>query len=181
MTAHQAVDGYVQDHVAATFHLAHFFRLLGKPTPKAKEMVRRTIHDQKADGGWNIKEPDWDVHACFDALFILRQLGDNPEAADKADDADRTRCREAIARGGRWALGCRNNDGGFGHYPGRHSDMDAVYFNFGSLLQSGLVGAMKDLPDAQTLSWGHAMRPGKIYEAPPPLKSEDQPRRGERL
>lgn len=149
MTAHQADDGYIQDHVAATFHMAHFFRLVGKPTPKADAMVKRTIHDQKPDGGWDIKDPDWDVHACFDALFILRQLG--------GSDAP---CREAIGRGGKWAISCRNPDGGFGHYPRRHSDMDAVYFNFGSLIQAGMVEAKADLRDARTLGWGHAMPPG---------------------
>ncbi len=148
MIAHQATDGYIQDHVAATFHMAHFFRLIGEPTPKADAMVKRTIHDQKPDGGWNIKDPDWDVHACFDALFILRQLGPSEPA-----------CRAAIARAGVWALHCGNADGGFGHYPHQHSDMDAVYFNFGSLIQAGLVKIKPDLPDPQTLAWGHAIRP----------------------
>ena len=70
MTSHQADDGYIQEHVAATFHAAHFFRLVGEHTPKADAMVQRVLHDQKADGGWNIKSPDWDVHACFDARSI---------------------------------------------------------------------------------------------------------------
>src|SRR5262245_44654534 len=35
----------------------------------------RMASGNNGDGGWNIKEPDWDVHACFDAVFILRQLG----------------------------------------------------------------------------------------------------------
>jgi len=153
MAENQKEDGYIQDHVAATFHTAHFFRLIGKRTPKAEAMVRRTVRDQKEDGGWNFKAPDWDVHACFDALFILRQLGDD------APDV-----RRAIEKGGRWALSCRNPDGGFGHYPGRHADMDAVYFNFGAAIQAGLVpGARTDSPDAHTLGWGHAMQPGKIY------------------
>jgi hypothetical protein len=26
-------------------------------------MGARVLRDQKPDGGWNIKEPDWDVHA----------------------------------------------------------------------------------------------------------------------
>jgi geranylgeranyl transferase type-2 subunit beta len=153
MAANQKDDGYIQDHVAATFHMAHFFRLVGEPTPKSDQMVRRTVHNQRSDGGWNIKAPDWDVHACFDALFILRQLGrDAPDV------------RAAIEKGGRWALSCRNPDGGFGHYPGKHSDMDAVYFNFGAMIQAGMVPeAKRDLPDAHTLGWGHAMQPGKVY------------------
>ena len=59
----------------------------------------------------------------------------------------------------------RNEDGGFGHYPGSHSDMDAVYFKFGTLLQCGCVSpANRDFPDAHTLSWGDAMHPGKLYD-----------------
>ncbi|HZO89244.1 MAG TPA: prenyltransferase/squalene oxidase repeat-containing protein [Chthonomonadaceae bacterium] len=149
MQAHQTADGYLGDHVAATFHMAHFFRLVGEPTPRAAEMVERTLRDQAPDGGWHIKAPDWDVHACFDALFILRQLGGGSE-----------RCRAAIERAADWALRCRNDDGGFGHYPGWHSDMDAVYFQCGALFQAGrMPDAASSLPDAHTLGWGHAMRP----------------------
>ena len=115
-------------------------------------MLARVLRDQKADGGWNIKAPDWDVHACFDAVFILRQLGQGSEAA-----------RRAIGKAADWVLSCRNPDGGFGHYPRSHSDMDAVYFQFGTLIQAGRVhSARQGLADAQTLSWGHAMEPGKI-------------------
>ena len=144
----QKEDGYVGDHVAAAFHMAHYFRLIGRPTPKASQMVSRVLRDQRPDGGWNIKEPDWDVHACFDAVFILRQLGEDSESVQKA-----------MNKAAQWALTCRNKDGGFGHYPGWHSDMDAVYFQFGTLIQCGRVlSAKRDLPDAHTLSWGHAMR-----------------------
>jgi geranylgeranyl transferase type-2 subunit beta len=150
----QAEDGYLGDHVASSFHMAHYFRLLGEPTPKASQMVARVLRDQKPDGGWNIKEPDWDVHACFDAVFILRQLG-----------GDSGPVRKAIDKAADWALSCRNADGGFGHYPGWHSDMDAAYFQFGTLIQAGRVpGAKVDLPDAHLLSWGHAMQPGKVYK-----------------
>lgn len=158
MERHQADDGYLGDHVAATFHMAHFFRLVGEPTPKAGRMVARVLHDQKASGGWDIKEPDWDVHACFDAVFILRQLG-----------GDDPKVRAAIAKGADWAMSCRNPDGGFGHFPGRPSDMDAVYFQFGTLIQAGRVpGARQDLADAHTLAWGHAMQPGREYRDRPP-------------
>jgi geranylgeranyl transferase type-2 subunit beta len=147
----QAADGYVGDHVAAAFHMAHFYRLIGRPTPKADRMVARVLRDQKPTGGWDIKEPDWDVHAAFDAVFILRQLGgDAPEV------------RRAIAKAADWCLGCRNADGGFGHFPGRHSDMDAVYFQLGTLIQAGRVpGVDRSLGDAdrRVLGWGHAMRP----------------------
>lgn len=157
MVGHQADDGYVGDHVASSFHMAHFFRLVGEPTPKADRMVARVLRDQKATGGWDVKEPDWDVHAAFDAVFILRQLG-----------GEDPKVRAAIGRGADWALGCRNLDGGFGHFPGRPSDMDAVYFQFGTLLQAGRVPGVRDLPDAHALGWGHAMRPGRTYVGHPP-------------
>jgi geranylgeranyl transferase type-2 subunit beta len=145
----QADDGYLGDHVASTFHMAHYFRLIGQPTPKADRMVQRVLRDQKPNGGWDIKDPDWDVHACFDAVFILRQLGGQTEPV-----------HTAIQKAAGWALTCRNSDGGFSHYPKWHSDMDAVYFQFGTLIQAGrVIGARKDLPDAQTLSWGHAIQP----------------------
>ena len=66
MIAHQSADGYLGDHVAATFYMAHFFRLIGKPVPRALEMVERVLRDQTPEGGWNRHAPDWDVHACFD-------------------------------------------------------------------------------------------------------------------
>jgi geranylgeranyl transferase type-2 subunit beta len=116
-------------------------------------MVGRVLRDQKANGGWDIKAPDWDVHVGFDAVFILRQLGGQSEPV-----------RGAIDRAADWALGCRNAGGGFGHFPGRRSDMDAVYFQFGTLIQAGGVpGAPRDLADAHTLGWGHAMQPGRVY------------------
>jgi geranylgeranyl transferase type-2 subunit beta len=153
MEENQAADGYLGDHVAATFHMAHFYRLIGQPTPKAEKMLARVLRDQKPDGGWDIKQPDWDVHAGFDAVFILRQLG-----------GDDPKVRAAMDKGADWALRCRNPDGGFGHFPGKPSDMDAVYFQFGTLIQAGRIpGARFDLPDAQTLGWGHAMQPGRTY------------------
>ena len=42
--------------------------------------------------------------------------------------------------------------------------MDAVYFQFATLIQAGKIpGAPRDLPDAHTLGWGHAMQPDRIY------------------
>ncbi len=134
MDAHQAEDGYLQDHVAATFHMAHLYRLLGLPTPRAEQMVARVLKDQAADGGWAIKEPDWDVHSAFDAVFILRQLGGGTRLVKKA-----------IARAVEWSLRCQNADGGFGHYPGRQSDMDAVYFQVGTLIQGGVIPALASI------------------------------------
>jgi Prenyltransferase and squalene oxidase repeat len=153
LESHQAADGYLGDHVASTFHLVHFFRLIGRPTPRSGAIVTRVLRDQRPNGGWHLKPPAWDVHACFDAVFILRQIGGNTAA-----------CRKAISHGADWALTCRTADGGFSHYPGEHSDVDAVYFQLGTLIQAGLIpGADFNLPDAETLSWGHAMKPGKIY------------------
>jgi prenyltransferase beta subunit len=154
MTASQAPDGYLQDHVAATFHLVHFYRLIGQPTPKAEAIVQRVLQDQRPDGGWQLaKDPRWDVHSCFDAVFVLRQIGGNSDA-----------CRTAIDKAANWALSCQNADGGFGHYPGWHSDMDAVYFQLGTLIQAGRIpGTNFDRPDGEVLGWGDVMKPGKIY------------------
>jgi hypothetical protein len=83
----------------------------------------------------------------------LRQLGVESEPV-----------RKAIEKAADWAMTCRNVDGGFRHYPGWHSDMDAVYFQFGTLIQAGHVsGAKVDLADTHTLSCDHAMQPGKVY------------------
>ena len=150
----QKDDGYLQDHVAATFHAAHYFRLVGELTPKAEVMVNRVLRDQKNDGSWQLKEPDWDVHACFDALFILRQLGDRHDP----------RIQQAYRKATEWVLRCRKPDGGFTHFPDRtNSDMDAVYFQTGALVQSGFLRARANLTNEEIFGWGHAMQPGKLY------------------
>lgn len=150
----QTEDGYVGDHVASTFHAAHYYRLIGLPTPKAGAMVERVLRDQKDDGSWHLFEPDWDVHAEFDALFILRQLGKNGDP----------RLQNSYKRANEWVLKCRKSDGGFAHYPENpDSDMDAVYFQTGSLVQTGLLPISKNLQHEEVLGWGHAMIPGKRY------------------
>jgi hypothetical protein len=64
--------------------------------------------------------------------------------------------RRAIARAAGWALGCRNDDGGFGHYPGSTSDADACFFQVGVLVMAGtLKPADPPPPDAHLLGWGH--------------------------
>jgi geranylgeranyl transferase type-2 subunit beta len=142
----QDADGYLHEHVAATFHAAHYYRLTGRDTPKAEPMVRRTLLDQKPDGSWVRNPPARDRHATFDACFILKQLGNN-EAS-----------RAAIDLAGLWALSCRNKDGGFGHVPGSPSDMDACYFQIGTLVMSGWLKPVEPLPaDPQLLGWGHLM------------------------
>jgi geranylgeranyl transferase type-2 subunit beta len=150
----QKDDGYLQDHVAATFHAAHYFRMVGEPTPKADVMLERVLRDQKQDGSWHLREPDWDVHACFDALYILRQVGDQKDP----------RIHEAYKKATEWVLTCRKPDGGFTHFPEEaYSDMDAVYFHAGALVQSGFVRTQRNLKNEEILGWGHAMVPGKRY------------------
>jgi geranylgeranyl transferase type-2 subunit beta len=143
----QAADGYLNDHIAATFHAAHYYSLLGEPTPKAEAIVERTLRDQKADGSWLLNPPARDRHATFDAVFTLKHLGGDSPA-----------CRQAIAKAAQWALSCRNEDGGFGHYPGSPSDADAVYFQVGTLVMAGFLQPA-DVPnrDAALLGWGHLM------------------------
>jgi hypothetical protein len=141
----QADDGYLDEHVAATFHLAHYYRLMNVPTPKADAIVARVLRDQKADGSWMLNPPARDRHATFDALFILAQLGqDKPEV------------KKAMQKAAVWALSCRNADGGFGHFPGSPSDADAVYFQVGTLVMAGFLKPAEPPPkDPQLLSWGH--------------------------
>src|SRR5438128_2155991 len=38
-TMNQADDGYLNDHIAATFHAVHYYRLLGVRTPRAGPML----------------------------------------------------------------------------------------------------------------------------------------------
>jgi geranylgeranyl transferase type-2 subunit beta len=141
----QADDGYLNDHIAATFHLVHYYRLLGQPVPKKEAMLKRVVHDQKPDGSWLLNPPSWDRHAGFDAVFVLHQLGE-----------DRPECRRAIARAASWALTCRNADGGFGHYPGCASDADAVYFQVGTLVMAGWLKPVDPLPtEPELFGWGH--------------------------
>jgi geranylgeranyl transferase type-2 subunit beta len=141
----QADDGYMLNHIAATFHLVHYYRLLGEKTPKAEAMLRRVLRDQRPDGSWLINPPSRDRHATFDAVFVLQQLG-----------GDRPDCKKAIARAAEWALTCRNPDGGFGHYPGSASDADAVYFHVGTLVMAGVLRPAEPPPrDPHLLGWGH--------------------------
>jgi hypothetical protein len=143
----QADDGYLNDHIAASFHAVHYYRLVGDPTPKAEAMLARVLRDQKVDGSWLLNPPARDRHATFDAVFTIRHLG-----------GDRPRCRQALAKAMLWALSCRNADGGFGHFPGSTSDADAVYFQVGSLVMTGYLCPADPPPrDPHLLGWGHLM------------------------
>jgi geranylgeranyl transferase type-2 subunit beta len=145
----QAEDGYLNNHIAATFHAVHYYRLLGEPTPKAEAILARVLRDQKPDGSWMLFKPSWDRHATFDACFVLKQLGD-----------DRPECRRALERAAKWALTCCNSDGGFSHFPGGTSDADAVYFQVGTLVQAGWLKPADPPPtNAHLLGWGHLFPP----------------------
>jgi geranylgeranyl transferase type-2 subunit beta len=140
-------DGYLNNHIAATFHASHYYSLVGETTPKAEQMVARALRDQKPDGSWLLNLPSRDRHATFDAVFTLKHEGQG-----------RGDCREAMNRAAAWALSCRNHDGGFGHYPGSTSDADAVYFQVGTLVMAGFLQPADPLPpDPHLLSWGHLM------------------------
>lgn len=143
----QAQDGFLHDHIAATFHAVHYYRLIGQPTPLAERIVERTLRDQKPDGSWLLNPPARDRHATFDAVFTLRQLGQG-----------RPDCEAAIQKAIHWVLTCRNDDGGFGHFPGSTSDADANYFHVGVLVMGQFLKPAEPLPkDAHLLSWGHLM------------------------
>jgi geranylgeranyl transferase type-2 subunit beta len=141
----QAPDGYLNEHIAATFHAVHYYRLLGEETPRAAGILERTLRDQKPDGSWLLHPPARDRHATFDAVFVIAQLGKgSPESV------------RAIRRAAEWALTCRNADGGFGHFPGSTSDADAVYFHIGTLVMAGVLEPAAPLAeDARLLGWGH--------------------------
>ena len=140
-------DGYLNNHIAATFHASHYYGLVGEVTPKSRQMVARALRDQQPDGSWLLNMPSRDRHATFDAVFTLRHEG-----------VGREDCQAAIQRASQWALSCRNADGGFGHFPGSASDADAVYFQVGTLVMAGFLRPADPLPsDPHLLSWGHLM------------------------
>lgn len=143
----QDETGYTNDHIAATFHASHYYRLIGEETPKSHEMVERILRDQQPDGSWLLNKPSRDRHATFDAVFTLVHEGQG------RDD-----CQAAIQCAAEWALSCRNDDGGFGHYPGSTSDADAIYFQVGTLVMAGYLKPVDPLPkNPELLSWGHLM------------------------
>jgi geranylgeranyl transferase type-2 subunit beta len=161
----QDEDGYLNDHIAATFHASHYYALVGDPTPKPEQMIARILRDQAPDGSWLLNQPARDRHATFDAVFTLLHEGQG-----RAD------CRAAIERAAQWALSCRNDDGGFGHFPGSTSDADAVYFQVGTLVMAGFLKPVDPIPsDPHLLSWGHLM---PVRKRPAPDKQRIIPHPG---
>ncbi|MDO6437838.1 terpene cyclase/mutase family protein [Cyclobacterium sp. 1_MG-2023] len=151
----QTEDGYIGNHVASTFHAAHYFRLIGEETPMAEEMVSRVLNDQKEDGSWSLNPPDWDVHAVFDALFILKQVGNKQRKKE---------IKQAFQKAKNWILKCQNEDGGFSHYPDSGpSDIDAVYFHVAGLVECGYLKPQKGIVNEEIYGWGHLMDPDKTY------------------
>jgi len=147
-TMKQAPDGYLHNHIAATFHAVHYYRLVVKPLPLADRIIERVLREQKRDGSWLLNMPARDRHATFDAVFALHQLG-----------SQRSDCRAAIERGARWALSCQNADGGFGHFPGSTSDADANYFQVGVLVMAGVLKPVEPLPRNPELLGGWHLMP----------------------
>ena len=47
----QGTDGYLNDHIAATFHAVHYYRLINEPVPMAAQIVARTLREQV---GWQL-------------------------------------------------------------------------------------------------------------------------------
>jgi len=141
-------EGYLNDHVAATFHSSHYYALVGEPTPKAAQMVKRVLRDQVQDGSWLLNSFSRDRHATFDAVFILTH----------EDHWDGRGYQLTMQKATDWALSCRNKDGGFGHFPGSNSDADANYFQVGTLVMTGFVSPVDPLPEhPELLSWGHLL------------------------
>lgn len=141
--------GEVGGHVASTFHFVRHALLAGREVPHARAILDRTLALQRRNGSWN-RMPDrsWDVHATFDGCFIVRQLG--------ARLGWTPGCTRALEGAARYALSCRNPDGGFGHFPGAVSDVDAAYFQAGTLVLAGALPA-RPIPAglARVLGWGH--------------------------
>ena len=141
----QADDGYLDDHVASTFHLVHYYRL-----------IRRRDAEGRRHRGADAARPEG-----------RRQL-DAQSAGPRSPRHVRRRVLPGAARrrqtggekgdrpGGRVGLSCRNADGGFGHCPGSPSDADATYFQVGVLVMAGFLKPVDPPPkDPQLLSWGH--------------------------
>ena len=131
----QAPDGYLHDHIAATFHAVHYYRLINEPVPMAAEIVERTLRDQKPDGSWLLNMPSRDRHATFDAVFTLRQLA-------------HAWCRAARQiKPCAWALSCRNADGGSAHFPDRlPMRTRTIIFQAGVLVMGGFLKPVTPLP-----------------------------------
>lgn len=147
MAEAQGEDGYLGEHVASSFHAVHYYRLIGEKTPKGESMLQRVLKEQHANGGWYLNPPSRDRHATFDAVFTIRHLGGKGKETSLS-----------LSKASQWILKCRNEDGGFGHYPGSPSDADAVYFHVAALVMTNVLAPVDPLPaNAQLFGWGHLM------------------------
>ena len=153
----QDADGYLHDHVAATFHAAHYYRLIGEEVPKGEAMLARVLRDQKADGSWMLNAP-----GPRPARHVRRRVRGPQQVG-----GDRPEARKALAKAAAWSLSCRNPDGGFGHFPGSTSDADACFFHAGVLVMAGATRAGRPAPG----------RPPPARLGPPVSGQEVAPRR----
>ena len=123
----QDEDGYIHDHIASTFHAVHYYRLIGEKTPKGDNILRARA--ARPEGRRQLDAE----HAVARPARDLRRDVRHPSARQGG------RVPAALDRAAKWALSCRNSDGGFGHYPGSPSDADAVYFQVATLVVSGYL------------------------------------------
>src|SRR5260370_15129826 len=71
----QDETGYTNNHVAATFHASHYYRLVGEATPRSREVAAPVLRDQKPNGSWLLNMPAHDRHAPLEALLALGHAG----------------------------------------------------------------------------------------------------------
>ena len=169
----QDETGYTNDHVAATFHASHYYRLIEEETPRAprKWSLAYPARSEARRASWLLNMPVTRRSACD----LRRRLH-----APARGERDTLECRGAIARAAKWVLSCRNADGGFGPYPGSTSDADANYFQVGTLVMAGFLKPASPLPpDPHLLSWGHLM-PVALQMGPRAGALDRRPRLGRR-
>ena len=72
--------------------------------------------------------------------------------------------KQAYQSATNWILKCQNQDGGFSHFPDNApSDVDAVYFHIGGLVESGYLKPVNGIKNEEIYGWGHLMDPDKTY------------------
>ncbi len=74
----QDETGYTNDHVAATFHASHYYRLVGEETPRSKEMVARKAKRARSKAGWQlVSQHAWSRSPCH----VRRRLHSGPRGS----------------------------------------------------------------------------------------------------